>query len=348
MKRVLHIASGREWRGGQHQVLLLASGLHVAGIPTAVITGRDTALATHLAAARVPVIATAWTWGIDPRAAWRMLASIADGDIVHAHDSHAHAIAEAVVRVRVAPVVVTRRVMFPVTSVARYRRARAVIAVSQAVRRELERAGVPAEKLHVVPDAIAPGADAVSLASTDTPLIVCVAALTSEKGIDILLDAAALLRQQHPQARWLVAGDGPLGEALVEHRRRLALDEVVELRTAPMSAAQAVAGATIVVQPSRSEGLGSAVLQALAMGVPVIASDTGGLPDALAHGGGLLVAPESPLELAAGVGRLLEDAELRRRLGAEGRSAALEFSVARLVQRTLDVYRSIDTSPDAR
>jgi glycosyltransferase involved in cell wall biosynthesis len=103
--------------------------------------------------------------------------------------------------------------------------------------------------------------------------------------------------------------------------------------------------ATVAVQPSISEGLGSSVLDALALGIPVVSTTAGGLPEALAHGGGVLVPPGSPMELAAAVGHLLDNEAERERHGATGRLAAGHFSVDQLVQRTLDVYRSVAQTP---
>ncbi len=352
LPHVLHVASGREWRGGQHQVVLLADGLHQQGIATSVITGHDTELARRLRDAGVHVMPVRWVLGIDPGVVWRVLRAGDSRAILHAHDSHAHAIADAVARLRGNPLAVTRRVDRPIRSGRRYRRADAVIAVSEAVRQRVIATGIATERVHRIADAVDLDAVALDAATpvraNGSPLIVCIAALTREKGIDLLLDAAHALHATHPGARWQVIGEGIERRALEAQRRRLGLDDVVDLAGAGIPAATVLRRATVAVQSSRSEGLGSAVLLALALGVPVVAAATGGLPDALAHGGGILVAPESPLELAEAVRRLLNDPERRRQLGSAGRSAAQEFSVPRLVQRTLDVYRSIAHSQGRR
>ena len=196
--RVVHIASGREWRGGQHQVLLLARGLQQRGVATTVVTGTDTALARRLEEAHVPVATARWTVAIDPRIALRLIGLLSSRTIVHAHDSHAHLLADFAIRVQRVPLVVTRRVALPIRNPRRYRRADALIAISAAVRRELLAAGVDPGRIHLVPDAIDPGdseerepPDRFPQGPAVSPLIVCVAALTREKGIDTLLDAAA-------------------------------------------------------------------------------------------------------------------------------------------------------------
>jgi glycosyltransferase involved in cell wall biosynthesis len=344
------LASGREWRGGQRQVLILAAGLHhSAHVDSVVVTGKGTVLAARMAAASVPTYEAPWGPGLDPRVAMYAMAALRPGAIVHAHDSHSHALADALSRMRQTPIVVTRRVTIAIKNPQRYKRADAVIAISDAVRELLLRAGVPAGRIHVIPDAV--DIEHVTAArewpaevmrpAADAPLIVAVAALTREKGVDVLLDAAAQLRLTHPTARWIVLGDGPEREALEAKSKSIGVDGIVDLAGFVPAPEAILREATVAVQPSLSEGLGSSVLDALALGIPVVATTAGGLPEALAHGGGILVPPGSPVELAAAVRHLLDSEPERRRLGAAGRIAAGHFGIDQLVRRTLDVYRSI-------
>ena len=357
MPRIVHLASGREWRGGQRQVLILAAGLHAsAPVESLVVTGKGTVMAARLVAAGVPTYVTPWGPGLDPRVVMHTMAALRPGAILHAHDSHAHALADALARMRRTPIVVTRRVTIPIKNPQRYRRAGAVIAVSAAVRALLLREGIPAERIHVIPDAVdiahvtavRDWPPEVPPVAAGAPLIVTIAALTREKGVDVLLDAAAQLHTTHPTARWIVLGEGPERAALEARSVALGIDQVVTLAGFVPGPEAVLRAATVAVQPSRSEGLGSSVLDALALGVPVVATTAGGLPEALAWGGGVLVPPGSAVELAAAVGRLVDDPAERRRLGEAGRAAAEQFSVDRLVQRTLDVYRSVAPTQGAR
>ena len=348
--RVIHVASGREWRGGQRQVLYLARGL--AALPqveTSVLTGSGTVLATRLAEAGVMVHAVTWSMGLDPRVVGALLAELSPHVIVHAHDSHAHTLADAAVRIRGGRLVVTRRVDFPIRQAARWRRVERAIALSPAVRDRLLAAGVAEERIAVIPpavdlDALDPGPPwpaAVRQRTSASPWVACVAALTPEKGIDVLLEAAARVRTTHPDVEWIVLGDGPQRDALLARRAALALDDVVAFPGHVEHPEAVVARAALMVQPSRSEGFGSSVLDALALGVPVLASATGGLPESLVHGGGLLVPAGDPAALAQSVRDLLDDPARRERLSGDGRVAAERFAVPQLVRRTLDVYRSL-------
>lgn len=327
-------------------MLLLATGLAQAGVDTVVVTGSGTELARRLHAAGVNVEEVPWSMGLDPRVGIQLAGLLAPQTIVHAHDSHAHALADAAIRLRSRPLVVTRRVTYPIRSPKRFRRADAVIAISRAVRDEVLRTGVDPGRVHVIPDAVDPAPANPAMAEPPAPVrrIVCIAVLTHEKGVDTLLEAASLLRAVDATARWLVVGEGPERNALERRRHALALDDTVEFAPVATTPYDALSTATLAVQPSRSEGLGSAVLQALALGVPVVAARTGGLPDALEHGGGMLVAPDSPAELCDAVKRLLHDDAARQVLGEQGRIAARWFTLELLVKRTIDVYRSLNDS----
>ncbi|MEI2720553.1 MAG: glycosyltransferase family 4 protein [Gemmatimonadales bacterium] len=352
--RVLHVASGREWRGGQRQVLLLARGLAAEpGIASLVVTGRGTRLAHELTTAGVTLLETPWRLGLDPRALARVVRMATPETILHAHDGHAHALADAAAQITGARVVVSRRISTPITAPRRYRRAAAVIALSEAIAAQVAAAGVPAHRTHRVPPA-------VDLARLDPPppwptglqqpdpasrWITVIAALTPEKGVDLLLEAAALVARELPAVRWLVLGDGSERASLEARRHRLGLDDVVAMPGHLTGPEGALVGAELAVQPSRQEGFGSSVLDALALGVPVVATAVGGLPDALALGGGVLVPAGDPVALAETVVALLADAPRRDALGAAGRAAATRFGVERLVERTLAVYRSLDLHP---
>ncbi len=341
---MVHVASGREWRGGERQVFLLARGMHASGRATVqVVTRAGSELATRLRDHGVAVTAVPWEAGLDPRAAVRLAAMVGPDIIVHAHDAHAHAIVDAITRLRGGSVVATRRVDFAIGHPARWQRARAAIALSVALAERLRDAGVPADRVHVIPPAVEqpPPENAESIGPADDGIrIVCIAALTPEKGVDVLIDAVPALHARFPALRVIVLGDGPERLALQHRIDATGCGHAVVLAGHVDHPEQMLSEATLAVQPSRAEGFGSSVLDALVRGVPVVASDTGGLRDALLGGGGVLVPPDDPKALAGAIAALLDDPAERRRLAETGRVAARQFTVDRLVSRTLDVYRS--------
>jgi glycosyltransferase involved in cell wall biosynthesis len=244
-------------------------------------------------------------------------------DLVHAHWLPAGAVGLATGK----PVVVTlhgtdvelaRRVPWLARVV--LRRVRVAVAVSPALAAEARRLG--ARRVRVVPNAVALPARAGEEA--DPPYVLFAGRLSAEKGIRELVAATGGLPL-------VVAGDGPLRDEVPRARGMLSRDELEPL----------LAGAAIVVVPSRREGFGLAAAEAMAHGKPVVASAVGGLPDLVVDGEtGLLVPPGDVEALRAALERLLADRDLRRRFGAAGRERA-----ARLLARDtvtdalLDVYR---------
>jgi len=345
--RVIHVASGREWRGGQRQTYYLARALaNAPGIESLVVTRTDSQLHHALASEGVQCVAVPWTIGLDPRALVALFREVKAGDVVHAHDSHAHAMVDVIARVRPVTVIATRRVNLPIRTPTRWRRAAATIALSQPIRARLLNAGVAKHRVSIIPPAIEfPPVDAEwpQVLSPLTPglqLVISIAALTPEKGVDILLDAASLLRVRFPNLRVVVFGDGPERRALSAHHERLGLGPMFTLVGQQPTPEALLRHAAIYVQPSRSEGFGSSVLDAMARGVPVVATDTGGLPEALAGGGGQIVPAENAAAMAAAVAMMLNNPAARQQIGAAGRIAAQGFGIERLVARTMDVYRS--------
>lgn len=149
--------------------------------------------------------------------------------------------------------------------------------------------------------------------------------VVSLKDVGTFLDACARLAPEAPEARFLVVG--PLGqdplyaERCRAHAAALGLEDRVEF-TGELTRAAWRARLDVVVLPSRSEGQPLVVLEAMAAGIPVVATAVGGVPELLARGGGSLVPPGAPAAIAAAV-RRLADPERRRRVGEAGRAAAL-------------------------
>jgi glycosyltransferase involved in cell wall biosynthesis len=102
----------------------------------------------------------------------------------------------------------------------------------------------------------------------------------------------------------------------------------------------ALTGADVCVLSSTSEGLGSSILAAMALGVPVVATRVGGIPELLGTGAGLMVSPGDPSGFGAAVRRVLTEPGLREKLGGIGRREAAGFSVHGMAERVLGVYRS--------
>lgn len=194
---------------------------------------------------------------------------------------------------------------------------------------------------------IYPGIDANEFPPDRTPgqaLIVGTACrLEPVKGIATLIEAIAIVAAQDPSIRLEVAGNGSLRAGLEEHVARLRVSENVSFLGWRRNMISVLRSWSIFIQPSFDEGFGVAVLEAMASGLPVIASDVGGLRELVQDGKtGFLVPSGAPAVLAARIRLLLDEPDLMTRMGAAGRLRAQEsFSLAAMVRRTADLYDNL-------
>jgi glycosyltransferase involved in cell wall biosynthesis len=173
-----------------------------------------------------------------------------------------------------------------------------------------------------------------------------VAALVPHKDHANLVKAANHLAQRHPELHWVIAGEGELRPDLEAQIRRLGLEGRVHLMGHVASPERLIADADVFVMSSRQEGLGTSVLEAMALGIPVASTSAGGLPEMLLEESGLLVPPSNAGALADAVARILEDRETGARLAEKARTNVLRFSDLRMAEEVRSVYRSCVHSLD--
>lgn len=356
MLRVLHIDTERGWRGGERQTLWLARELASRGHLSIVAARPDEPLAQRAAGEGIPVVPCAPVGELDVRAAWRLRRLIRAErlDVVHAHTAHAVSLgALATLRTNV-PLVVSRRVDFPLRRNAgtrwKYGRAAVIIAISRAVADAVRRSGVDASRIVVVPDgtdvhrvvALASEELLASLGVVGRPLVVQVAQLVAHKDPLTFVRAIALARQRVPHVEGLLVGDGPLRREVEAEVKSLGLGRALQVVGYRNDADTLLASADIACLSSREEGMGSVLLDALAFGVPVAATRAGGIPEVIEDGvTGLLAPVGSPSELADAIVRLAADDALRVRMSTAARARAGDFSTARMAERTLAVYARV-------
>jgi glycosyltransferase involved in cell wall biosynthesis len=359
-RRVIHLASGREWRGGQNQVLLLARALAArpSEIEQIAITGRRSLLATRLEAEGVPVGPVGWHAGLSLAALAGTIREVARGPaLIHAHDAHALSIAGVAGILTGTPYLATRRVDFPLRRPALWRRAERIIAISEAVRGVLLSDGIPPERVVRVHS----GIDLEAVRRTRSgdirarlglpesgPLAVAVGALVGHKDHATLIDAAAALRPTRPELHWVIAGEGPLRGALEARIAAQGLGDRVHLPGHMPEPLRLIAAADVFVMSSREEGLGTSVLDAMALDVPIAATRAGGIPEMLDPGAGLLCPPGDSGALAGSVARILDDPALRASLIGRAQDRVEEFSATAMAEGVLAVYRSIVETVDLK
>jgi phosphatidyl-myo-inositol dimannoside synthase len=232
------------------------------------------------------------------------------------------------------------------------RQSDALISISSYTSELALRHGARADQLALIP----PGVDFADHgdrpAGSGPPTIVTVARLEDRyKGHDVMLEALVRVRRQVADARWVVLGDGWLRSELEARAQDLDLDGAVEFRgrVSDDEREAALAQADVFAMPSRlppagtgGEGFGIVYLEAAVHGVPSVAGDAGGAVDAVIDGEtGLLVDAADPGAVAAALTRLLEDGELRHRLGTAARARAREFAWPRIAERVDELLWSL-------
>jgi len=344
--RILHLDSGRHWRGGQRQVFLLAAAQRERGLEPLVVAAPHSPLAGRLKTQGIASAAVVMRADFDVIAMRRVrrLVSRWRPDLVHAHDARAHAIALGALIGAGVPLVVTRRVPFVPKGFLKYGvRVAHFIAISEAVSDALQQGGVPASQRTVVYSGVpapAPGTprDWRREAGWPSDTLLCgvVGAMTAEKGITLLhAIAQALPAATRDRLRLVLLGGTAEGTD--------AFGGVAAFRAGFVDAIHdAMAGLDMLWHPSGAEGLGTAVIDAMALGVPPIAFATGGLTELVEPGiSGLLAPPGDTGAFARAVAEMATDDGLRRRLAEGGRARAAQFNVDRMVDGTAAVYHMV-------
>jgi L-malate glycosyltransferase len=349
--------------GTEKQVVLLASGLRERGLDAGVLVmfeggPREDALR----AAGVPVVHLGFVTGIGPRTLAANVAAFARlvrhlrrhrPDVLHAFLFHSYVTAAPAARLGRVGVLVAgrrslgdfkqgRRLLLAVERVATGM-TDLVVANAEAVAMDTFRnEGVRAAKIVTIynglPDAAFEPAEPAAIDGA-APVVLCVANLKEHKGHRYLLEAAALLRDRGVACTLALAGDGPERSALEIQAARLGVD--VRFLGTRTDIDALLARARVVALPSLHEGMSNAVMEAMAAGRPVVATDVGGTRELL-RGRGVLVPPADAEALADGLAEVLGDPALAADLGARARHWSLaNLSVEAMVDRHVHLYRDL-------
>jgi glycosyltransferase involved in cell wall biosynthesis len=267
-------------------------------------------------------------------------------DVVHAHGAKAAVLSLTALQGQAVPVLVTFHNLWrggSLTPILRHLlpRARAAVAVSAAVRKSLLLHRVPADAAQVIPNGVDLAAFAPVPRPADRPFTAAfIGRLTEEKGVHVLLEAVHRLTKPDDPAI-LIAGEGPLRrvvedviDGLPETARSRDLGPQADIR--PVYDA-----VDVVVVPSLSEGFGLTAVEAMACGLPVIASRVGGLAEVVTPETGILVPAGDAEALVDALRELAADRDGARRMGEAGRKRAeAEFGQDRMLDHLADSYRA--------
>ena len=358
--KILHIDPEEGWGGGECQVLGLVTSLSARGHENHLLCHPRGALLGEAQARKIATLPIVVCNDVDFRPIFwlRRLIRAQGYDIVHFHTKRAHALSLGLSRMHAdLRYVVTRRMDYPVKRnwYARWlynRKVDGVVAISRKIAEVLVEGGVRREKVRVIHSGIDPAPfqrRVEARAGSEEKVIGTVAVLEERKGHRFLLEAAALLKAQGRRVTYRIAGEGSQREALQTMVRELGLQEEVVFLGFVSDIPQFLSSVDIFVLPSVYEGLGIAILEAMAAGKPVVASRTGGIPELVTDQvTGLLVPPKDPPALARAIAQLLSQKGLLQLMGDKGRAEVLDhFTMEQMAKKNEDHYYELrHAAPD--
>lgn len=360
--KVLHINTERTWRGGEQQTLNLLYGLKARRIFCHLVCQAGSPMEERAVSAGLKVFPINMYGEIDLVAAIRIRKLIKEFKygIVHSHTSHAHTLAYWASVGTGALRLVTRRVDFSIfrhsflrLSGLKYRLlADYYVAISNRIKDVLVHDGVPAERIFVVHSGIDPHrfrqATGDHLATEfdireNEKVVINVAHLAGHKGQIYLVRAIPHVLSKMPDTRFFIIGKGELMNELKAAAAELELERALIFTGFRNDVAGFYQIADLYVVSSVQEGLGTAMLDALALAKPVVATAAGGIPEVIYDGKtGRLVDPANPEALAEGIVDMLTRTEAAKAMAAAGRAMVEhDFSINAMVDKNIEIYHKV-------
>jgi glycosyltransferase involved in cell wall biosynthesis len=357
--KVLHIDRQSNWGGQLNRTLNDVAGLRSRGIDAALLTHTGSAAVVQARARGVPIYelplrgGAAW---VHLHRMWRLV--VGEGfDLVHAHGARDHLFAVLVAALGTrCEVLRTRhnhqRLRSGFFSRLLYKRTAAVVGVSQWVCDLAAADGIDVHRLHVIHDSVdlhlfrpRPRSEARMRELGLDPEAVTfglAARLDPRKGVDLVLQALRLVRDRSPDrlVQGLIVGRSP--ERYAELAAALGLGNSVVFTGDRRDVPELLACMDVFVMPSRQEALGTAIVEAMAAGLPVVGSDVGGIPESVSADVGYVIRSGDVEGLAAVLGDLAADPDKRRSMGLAARRRAEQlFSLDDMVDRTIELYERV-------
>lgn len=364
--RLFHIDAGKEWRGGQRQVLYLTEELLKRGYSIKLITQPKCPLHREAINKKIPTIPLRIKGEFDLIAIIRIAYYLKKerAILVHFHDAHSLAVGSIAANIAKIPIkVLSRRVDFPLKkhflSKIKYTKGvDGIIAISNGIKKVLMKNGINGKLIEV----IHPGTDFSQFElkidknylrrelgfSEGDYLVGIIAHLADHKGHKYLIEASQIIKNKTDKIKIIIVGEGPLKMELTRKVMKLNTGNVVFFLGFRKDIPQILNSLNLFVLSSYLEGLGSSILDAMACKLPVVATCTGGIPEAVKDGiTGILVPPRNPEALAEAILKLYSNRKLAEEMGERGYKLVQEkFSIKSMVDKTLEFYRKLAVQKD--
>jgi L-malate glycosyltransferase len=355
--KILYVDLEREWRGGQSQALHTLRGMNQQGHQAELLAVQGSPVAKRVLDARITVHQVGRSaMRLQAASALRRLVASGGYDVIHLNEAHALTSAWLAGAHRKLPLFISRRIGFPLwknpLSRARYDAIERFIASSETVAQSLIDSGIAPERISIVNEGVPVQPRFTAEERTqarncwgikeDEFLFGCVSVFVPEKGQRHLIDAMPAVRAVNPKVRLLLPGDGVCRASLESQSRKLNQTDAVIIPGFITDVEKVYAALDAYVFPSEFEGLGTALLVAMAAGLPSISTSRGALREVVDHDRTALVCEPVGSEFAAAMLRLIADKSLQQRLGEAGRNEMIKrFSAEAMAANTLRVYQEV-------
>lgn len=363
---VLHVDTERGWRGGQQQASYLFEYMLEQNVKTHFVCRRGSRLEAYLRDRRLPYHSETLLGEMDVLSALRIARFAGESRYRVLYLHSAHALSIGITARRFTPelrTIAVRRVDFPIgrnpISRLKYttRLLDRIVAISENIRRVLIRDGIAPDRIEVIRsgidmhrfDGVHPDPSFRSkLGIPENAVIVgTVAGMVSHKDYPNLLRAAAKVIAAEQDVYFVAAGSGPEEASIHGLARELSLGDRFRFLGERDDVGAVLKAMDVFVLASKLEGLGTSVLDAMSVGLPVVGTTAGGIPEMVESGAnGLLVPSEDPGRLADSIIELARDGEFRTRLGRGSLERVREFDYRRMGERSLMLCRSVASSGD--
>ena len=356
MNRILHTESSLGLGGQEIRIMTEMRWLLAHGWETLVACQPDGRLLVEARAAGLPLVTVKMRSPLDlpAIAALRRLMKERQVALVHTHSSIDSWLATLAAKTLSLPVVRSRHVSIPIPRrrALVYRLADRIITSGEAVAQMVRAAGVKADRIVSISAGVdtnrfhpeVSGAAVRKELGLTGPVVGLVAMIRGSKGHRFFLEAAREVLQALPEARFLIVGDG-IGYEDVKHRvRQMGLEQAVIMTGFRTDIPEVMAALDVLVLPSvKSEGTSQTIFQGLAVGTPVVATTTGGIPEIIRDGDtGRLVPPADPHALAHAILSLLRDRVYARQLAQAGQALVRErYTIEQMMAQTTRVYAEL-------
>ena len=358
---IIHIDTEVSWRGGQQQAAYLLENLYKQGFHTQLICQPQSEFAKFCERKEIPFTAIKMHSEIDIWAGFKIAQICRQQNyrILHLHSAHALSIGIwAKLFYRKLLLIGVRRVDFHLKNnfSRKYkynnRWMSRIVCISNGIKKVMMEDGVDQEKLvtiysgidiHKFDDVRRDKQFRSQNNISENDIIVgTVAAFVGHKDYPNLLQAAKLVIEKKSNIRFVALGDGKLEDEMKELADKLNISEKFHFLGFRQNIGSILKNFTIFVMPSKLEGLGTSILDAQSVGLPVIGTNTGGIPEAVKNDlNGFLVPPENSQELAKAIIKLSEDENLRQKFAKEAKEYVKKFDISTTVKKNIELYEEL-------